>query len=312
MKFAIPLIFSVSLLTPTLLASEVRTWSDKSGNYTIEATLIAFNETQAVLERAGDKELGIVVIADLSEADREYLQSKEAVQTANSLTGALQKWTMRSGLQVNGHLVGYDRREVTLERRRGKIYVNSRVFENLPMIYQKIVPQLVAQLGEGESARRVTDPRTLESWLASLRGGPVTFTVDGVILELENGDEYGVPFFLFSSEDLRVLEPGWEAWLAKREDYEAQRQESFRLQAAAAAYQQDRQQQRQVAQMQVALQAVEAGITSVWEVTLYPGPGVIGPPLWVPVFARDSQAATLQALANNPGYRAGSVRRVSR
>lgn len=312
MKLATLTIAAVLLLSPTLTAGEVRTWTDATGNYTIEASLIAFYESQVVLERADDKELGIVDIEQLSEEDQQYLQSKEAVQAAHELTGALQKWTMRSGLQVNGRLVDYGRREVTLERRRGNIYVNDRLFDNLPGVYQKIVPLIVAELAEGQGTRRVTDKQSLESWLTSRRGGPVTFTVDGVVLELENGDEYSLPFFLFSQEDLRVLQPGWETWLASHEDDEARRQESFRLQAAAAAYHQDRQQQRQIAQMQLGLQAVEAGITSVWEVTLYPGQGVVGPPLWVPVFARDSRDAALQALAQYPGYVAGPVRRVSR
>jgi hypothetical protein len=70
--------------------------------------------------------------------------------------------------------------------------------------------------------------------------------------------------------------------------------------------------QREIAMMQLQLQAVQADLTSLWEVTLFPVAGQGGPPLWVVVPGRDSRQATLAALEKNPGYVPGSVRRVSR
>jgi hypothetical protein len=301
-------------LSSIATAGEVRTWTDKTGQYTIDASLIAFDDDQVIIERASDKQLGAVAIDQLSKADQEYLQSKEAIDAADEVTDALQKWTLRNGLQVNGRLVNYGRRQVVVRRARGKVYVNDRAFENLPAIYQRIVPLIVAEAGN-----KVEDAASLEKWLASRGGAPQTFVVDGVVLELENGDEYGIPFFMFSDADLAVLKPGWDAWLAANteQDYDAQQQESTRLQVEAALYRQEQQQlqeqveRRRIAQMQLGLQAVDAGITDVWEVTLYPGRGTPGPPLWVTGFARDSRSATQQALANNPGYVAGPVRKVS-
>jgi hypothetical protein len=58
------------------------------------------------------------------------------------------------------------------------------------------------------------------------------------------------------------------------------------------------------------LQAVEAGITSLWEITLYPAGGKAGPPLWVVMPGRNSAEATAQALAQNAGYVAAGARKV--
>ncbi|WP_425396168.1 SHD1 domain-containing protein [Aeoliella sp.] len=291
-------------------AGKVRTWTDSSGKYTIDATLVAFNEKDVVIERASDKQLGTVPIDKLSEKDKEYLKTKEAIDSAHEVTGGMQRWTLKDGLEIIGRLVDYGRKEIVLRRSRGTVYVNDRAFQNLPAIYQKIIPLIVQHAGNG-----VTDARSLEQWLASRRGAPQTFTVDGVVLEMENGDEYGIPFFMFSDKDLDVLQPGWDKWLAAHEkaNHEARQHEALRLQTEAAQYHQEReaQERRRIAEMQLGLQAVEAGVTSVWEVTLYPEPGNPGPPLWVTGFARDSRSASYQALAKHPGYTVGPVRRVS-
>ena len=127
-------------------------------------------------------------------------------------------------------------------------------------------------------------------------------------------DEFAVPFFLFSEADLKLLQPGWDEWLAARgkRDYESEDDQSFFLRSLAAARQQDAELQREIALMQLTMQTIQAGVTSLWEVTLYPAAGQGGPPLWVVVTGRDSNQATFAALEKNPGYVAGPVRRVSR
>ena len=84
------------------------------------------------------------------------------------------------------------------------------MLDNLPEFYQLLIPKIVAQL---ENLPRA-DRRSLESWLVRQRGEPRTFHLDGVVLETENGDEYGVPFVLFSDDDLKVLKPevGTNGW----------------------------------------------------------------------------------------------------
>jgi hypothetical protein len=137
--------------------------------------------------------------------------------------------------------------------------------------------------------------------------------LDGIVLETENGDEFGVPFVLFSDDDLKFLKPGWQKWLAAHGGNDTRELEdhAFLLQALMAARNNDQQVQHQIAMMQLKLQAVQAGLTSLWEVTLYPSAGGAGRPLWVVVPGRNSRDATEAALHSNPGYVAGPVRRVS-
>jgi hypothetical protein len=204
--------------------------------------------------------------------------------------------------------VDFTHRDMTIQRRRGRIYVNDRVLENLPEFYQLLIPKIVANLEN----LRSSDRRALESWLIQQRGQPRTFRLEGVVFELESGDEYAVPFFMFSAEDLSVIQPGWDDWQAGHggEDYDAQAERAFLLRSLAAARHRDKQVQREIAMMQLKLQAVQSGVTSLWEVTLFPAAGRGGPPQWVVVPGRDSRQATAAAMQQNPGFVAGPVRRV--
>jgi hypothetical protein len=299
---------SVFLLVAVVNVASARVWTDTTGRYTVEGDLIAFNDEKVVLQRE-DGELGAVPIEKLSQDDREYLKSKEADETARKTAGKVQTWTMATGNRVVGRVVDYARREITLQRRRGKIYVNDRVFDNLPEIYQRMLPRVIAHFERINSP----DKRGLESWMVRQKGQPRSFTVDGVVFELENGDEYVVPFFLFSPEDAELLQSGWNEWLAANQehDYDRSGDQAFMLESLAAARQQDADVKHRIATMQLGLEAVQAGITSLWEVTLYPARGNSGPPLWVVMPGRNSAQATNNALQRNPGYVAGPVRRVS-
>jgi hypothetical protein len=305
-NYSIRLVAAIALLAATGNAG-ARVWTDATGRYTVEGDLIAFNDEKVVLQRE-DGELGAVPIEKLSQADRDYLQSKEA-DTVRKAAGKVQTWTMATGNRVVGRVVDYARREITLQRRRGKIYVNDRVFENLPEIYQRMLPRVIAHFERINSP----DKRGLESWMVRQKGQPRSFTVDGVVFELENGDEYVVPFFLFSQEDAELLLSGWNEWLAanQEQDYDRSGDQAFMLESLAAARQKDADVKRRIATMQLGLEAVQAGVTSLWEVTLYPARGNSGPPLWVVMPGRNSAQATNNALQRNPGYVAGPVRRIS-
>ena len=204
--------------------------------------------------------------------------------------------------------MNYGRRDVTIQRRHGRIYVNDRVFDNLPEVYQKMLPKLV------EHFEKITidDKAGFKAWVMKLRGEPRTFTCEGVMLELENGDEYGVPFFFFSESDLKLLQPGWERWSAAEKDRAKQEEESFLLQSQAQAYQQDQETNQQIAMMQLQMQGYEAGLFDLWEVQLMPGPGVVGRPLCVVVPGRDSRSAAVEAERLNPGFVAGAAAKVRR
>jgi hypothetical protein len=301
----------VLILTIALAAipvsAEGRTWTDSTGNYKVEASLVAYNDTTVVLKKANHKMLA-VPIDKLSKDDRAYLETKEAVESTRQAADRTQAWTMASGLKVVGRVVDYGRKDVTIQERFGNIYVNDRRYDNLPEVYQKMVSRIVSHF---ENVT-ISDTRELKSWVKKLRGEPRTYTCEGVLLELENGDHYGVPFFLFSEDDMKLLSPGWGRWLAADKDRAKKEHESFLLRSQAQAYQQDQAANRQIAVMQLQMQAYQAGLFALWEVELFPGPGVAGAPLWVVVPGRDSRGAAMEAVRLNPGYVAGAVAKVRR
>jgi hypothetical protein len=298
------LILALVTLASTVVARE---WTDVTGNYQLEAELVGFDDESVILRRA-DQQLGAIPIDRLSAEDREYLKSPEADEIRTRSLGATQTWTTRSGNRLVGRIVDFVRREVTVQWRRGRAFVNDRPLRNLPEFYQQILPEVVQHF----HPLPTVDRSGLERWLRSQRGQPRTFTLEGVVLELDTGDEYGIPFFLFADADRRILEAGWQEWLEVIDQYDQADDHAFRLQALAAAYARDREMDREIALMQLNMQAINAGLTSAWEVTLYPVPGNPQPPLWVVVPGRNSAQATSVALTQNPGFVAGPVRRVSR
>jgi hypothetical protein len=303
--------FISALATLCLLLADApllaRMWTDATGHYTVNAELIGFDSDSVVLQRE-DHHLVQIEIAKLSAADQEYIKSKEAKAGMEKMVDAMQTWTTISGLKVEGRVVDYVQKEVTIQRRRGRLKVNDRVFDNLPPVYQTIVMRVV----EHFEKTPIKDREALDAWSRTLRARPRTFSCEGVLFELANGDEYAIPFFLFADDDRAVLEASFADWKQAQADEAERAEASFRLQALAAARQHDREVTRQIAQMQLGLTAVVAGVTSLWEVTLYPGNGMNAPPLFVMAEGRDSRTATLNALANNPGYVAGPVRRLNR
>jgi hypothetical protein len=64
--------------------------------------------------------------------------------------------------------------------------------------------------------------------------------------------------------------------------------------------------------MQLQMQAYSAGLFDLWEVRLYPRPGVAAAPVTVVVPARDSRTAAFEAAQRNPGFVVGPVARVTR
>lgn len=301
-----PLMSLVLGLAVANAAAQAREWTDETGTYSIEAELFGFNDENVILQR-DDGQLGMLKIDQLSAADREYLSSREAEEINRKNIKSSQAWTTGSGLKLVGRAVDFVRDEITIQRRRGRMYVNDRVFGNLPELYQKLLPEVI----EHFDGVQIPDDRALRQWLLSLGGRPRTFLIEGVILEWENGDEYAVPFFVFSEQDRAWLKQGWAEWLAAQHDRDERDDLAFRLEAYAAAHLQNQQISHQIALMNLNLRAIQAGLTSAWEVTLHPVMGNPRPPRWVVVLGRDSREATFAALQQNPGYAAGPVRRVS-
>ena len=175
--------------------------------------------------------------------------------------------------------------------------------------------KLVGKVVEEFEKIKLPEESDLEKWVLTLRGTPKTFACEGVILEFDNGDEYAIPFLLFSEAELKVLKPSWEQWVATKSDEEQKREHSLYLQSQAKEFQQNVQEQmvaeQPLAVAQLQMLAVASGAFGLWEVTMYPGQGVMGYPTNVVVSARDSQHASIQAMNRNPGYILGPVRKVA-
>lgn len=298
------LLFSCVAIAVAHAPASAREWADASGQFKLAAELVAATDSLVVLKRE-DGSLVAVPAEKLSKADREYLASKDAQDLARKSADKVQTWTLQNGTQLVGKVVDYGRKELTIQRRRGKIYVNDRVFDNLPALYQQLVPRIVGHFEK----QPITDKAGFEQWVLQQRGQAKTFTCEGVLLELESGDEYGVPFFLFSEADLKILQPGWQEWLAQKDDAKKADQQLL-LQSQAQEYQQDRKRMEQIALMQLELQAFDAGLFSLWEVQLLPARG--GRPFIAVVPGRNSEDAARAALTRNPGYTVGGIARIRR
>lgn len=306
MKFGVRILSILFCSTLAVAVAQARTWTDASGELAIEADLFGFDEEHVVLQRA-DNELGVLKIDQLSEEDREYLNSEDARKIHSKNFNPAQTWTTNGGHQLVGRIVDFADVDVTVQRRRGRTYVNDRRLANLPEFYRPILAEVIEHF-EGVE---VPNERAMQNWLRSLRGEARTFQLDGVVLEVENGDEYVIPFFSFSADDRKLLMEGWSDWLAHK--HAASRYErAFRLEALAAAHVRNQEIKREIALIDLNLQAIAAGLTSAWEVTLYPQRGNPSPPMWVVMLGRNSAQATEAALQRHPGFVAGPVRRVSR
>lgn len=296
------LVCCLACLTVFSLPAAAREWTDSTGKYTTDADLVAFNAETVVLKKENRK-LVAVPMDKLSTADQLFLQSKETHELLQGHASQQHTWTFRSGMKVIGHVVDYARKDVVIQRRLAKMYVNDKLFDNLPEIYQRMVPQIVAHFEK----QPIEDRKALEAWLLKQGAEPRRFTCDGVMLELENGDMYGVPFFLFCDEDLKILQPGWDKWLAAENDAAQRRQHALFVESRAKAYQQDREFNHEIAIWNSVKDWVD-----LWEVQLLPRPGVNATPQVVVIPARNSLQAQTIAVEKYPQYRPGIVRQIDR
>jgi hypothetical protein len=257
---SVTLFFSLFSLSLICSPSMGREWTDKTGNVKVNGTLIAADQKDVVLrldQPVKGRELLAIEIAQLSEADQKFLMLEESEGQLKSATEK-HSWGFVNGMTVFGKVVGFNRKDVTLQRRRGKLYVNDRPFDNLPEVYRKMIPRIV----EHFEKKTFANENQFNDWVLAQRAEARTFTCDGVLMELPNGEEYGVPFFFFKDTELKILQPQWDEWLAANEtakqDEETKRQQSLYLQSPASAYQQSMEQNQayqqemmQIARMQL-------------------------------------------------------------
>lgn len=292
-----------------------RVWKDRSGQYEVQGDLIGFNDELAILKKS-DGTLLAFPRKELSEDDAKFLESKEAM-AVHQIDGK-QKWTMQSGLEIVGSLVSHVDKEVVLQLKRGKLYVNDRPFENLPAVYQAILPRVVGHFENQQFA----DGAELLKWITKKGFRPVTYKCEGVLMAMENGDEYAFPYFLFSDADRQFLESGKQEYRATDNSAAEKEKHDLYMQTLAAEYQRNRvaerdrqtelQANRQVQMLQLQLLSVATGLTDCWEVSMIPPNGNFYQAQSVVVPARNSGEAQQKARQAWPNYVVGATRRVNR
>ncbi len=307
-KLIVCQLVSLCLVTSCFGLADSREWTDASGHYKFIANLVAYDDEHVVLQKEND-ELISIALKDLSKADQEYLKSTRTNEDKNSPSDATKTWTMQSGLKVKGTVIEFGERELNIKRAlRGKIYVNDRAFKNLPAIYQAMIPKIVSHFENTE----IKDEQGLDTWLRKLPGSKKSYDCQGVILELESGDRYGIPFFLFSESDRAILENGWQRWQAAKDNEEQREKEAFYLRAQAQANADNIQAIREISEINLQLSAYNAGMFDLWEVTLLPAQGNYSRPMTIVVPGQDSRQATQNALLRFPNAKVGPVARVRR
>ena len=323
-------LFLVSVFAVPLMAqTEMREWTGANGHYTFNGRMLASSDDDVVVQQ-DDGQLVKVAISDLSEDCQAYVKSKEAQDAMNASDDGMRPWNMASGLKVNARVVDFAQEEVKLVRNLGRIEVNGQRFDELPGVYQAIVPKIV---GHFEGAELETK-RDLMSWMNRQAGGAreLSYKVDGVLLELEGGERYAIPMFLFSSGDQSALRPSWERWAAAHvtEDEEAKEEESMNLRARSqsmatnpdmaenqqmALDMQRNQQLAQIAQisrLQLQTQAYNAGLFDLWKVNIAPPNGDWSMQQQVVVPGRNSDEATATAMQQYPGWTITGVAKARR
>jgi hypothetical protein len=298
------LVFALHLLTSV---ANGRVWSSANGAFEIEAEEVSFNETLVVLKRPSG-ELVAVELKELSSKDQEYVRSKQSTDKEKVAAEEMQTWTAKDGMKVRGKVVAYGRKELIVQRKLSHVHVNDKKFSMIDALHQKLILRILSAVEN----TKIEDEKQLEEWAKKLGANPKTYPLEGVLMQLESGDEIGVPFFLFAREELGILQPGWELWKEQAESEESRNRESFLLKSAAMAYQQDRAAKQQIEMLKLEMLGVATGVTSVWQVGLAPGFNTYGRPFAVMVTAQNSEFATQMALQRYPGYELVGVRRASR
>ncbi len=298
-------LFAVMLSQPTF----ARTWTSAQGDYSLEGDAIAFSDATVVLKQPSGK-LVAVDLVDLSQADRDYVGSKELDERLKDSIEEMQTWTSKDGVKIRGRVLAYGRKDYALARQRGKVTINGTKFEELDPLHQRLLLKVISDL-EGQT---MTGEHELTNWAKGLGGQPKVYPLEGVLMELETGDQIPVPFFLFGERELEVLKPGWDAWVKahQADDSEARSRESLLMRSEAMHYHREEQQRQQIEILKLNMLAAATGLTSIWEVGLQPPLGVYGRRMTVMVTAQNSEIASAMALNRYPNYQVYGVRRASR
>jgi len=189
---------------------QARQWSDASGRMKIEAEFFAASSTTVVIKKR-DGSMVALEIAQLSADDQKFVDEKQvefgaARNDASASPETTQTRTSVGGFELRGRVIAFGRHDVTIQRIAGLVTVNGTVLRRLNKFYRHITPKIVAKYAD----LAIKTEQDVDRWLRSLATPPPVFTVEGVLMKLEDGSELTVPFFLLSEKDLAVLSPGWK------------------------------------------------------------------------------------------------------
>lgn len=224
------------------------------------------------------------------------------------------RWRLRDGDKIEANLVGYGVDRWIVEGRRGQVWVNHRRFTDLPSIARQVILHVVSNRDTVDLQNRAD----LAEYVSDRGGGPIEYFVSGVRLQLSSGDVVTVPLEMLHPADARNLQRDFNRWRAAPareapsdnhrhtdrnrhvdpEPLTRSEREYWDHARAAIPY------------LQLQLLAAAAGVTDIWEVTIYP-PHPFGYPVVVIVPARNSFAAQRRALQQYPNGYIGETRKLN-
>lgn len=187
-----------------------RLWSDVSGEYSARAALVDEDDQTVILKKTSGR-LIAVTKSELSRADRDFLQTDEAKRMIAKHAPEPNEhlWNLKDGATLCGRVTRYGCHEMFMRHDHGVIYVDGRDLLSYPEAYQTTVREIVEYFAQ----EKILDNQALVTWMARQHGESWRFLCEGVRIAWDNGEDYAVPFFLFSKENEAFLRPGYEKWL---------------------------------------------------------------------------------------------------
>lgn len=295
---------------------QAREWTDSTGNFKIEADLIAFDGDTVVL-RAKAGRLIALKISDLSKDDLAFLKTPEVAAFENSapVPETPTAWSLMNGQVVRGAITGIGVQQVVIFRRDSKTHISFDGKENTDPIYKTLLPEIVNHLAS--TSFKTLDE--LDRHLATLKPPTLTYAIPTVRVATTKG-EVNIPNFLLkkeeqsylwsASERLRSLQ---ESELSSEEREKIAARENFLARSYGRGRNQAANAPVEISPMQLEFLAnatLVAARAEFWEVAISP-PNPYMMPFTVVVPAADSADAEAQVAARFPQYQLIGVSRAS-
>lgn len=118
---------------------------------------------------------------------------------------------------ANAEVIGFERQQFTVERVRGKVFIDS--VETTDDVVERETQEI--QLVEVFDELKFTDTREFRSWVKTLRGAR-TYTYDNVFLQYENGTVVTTPLVLLPPQQRALADIEWRIWIDQQRALVAQ------------------------------------------------------------------------------------------